>query len=69
MMTATTGRGRFLARIDREYIIGVRRAAAEELAMSTILWFVFIAAAIAVLVLAVISARRVRERRSGRRRA
>jgi hypothetical protein len=36
--------------------------------MSTILLFVFIAAAIAVLVLAVISARRVRERRSGRRR-
>ena len=68
MMTATTGRRGFLARIDREYIIGVQRAAAEELAMSTILWFVFIAAAIAVLVLAVISARRVRERRSSRRR-
>lgn len=68
MMNATTGRGGFLARIDREYIIDVLRAAAEELAMSTILLFVFIAAAIAVLVLAVISARRVRERRSGRRR-
>ena len=67
MMTATTGRGGFLARIDREYIIGVQRAAAEELAMSTILWFIFIAAAIAVLVLAVISVRRVRARRSGRR--
>jgi heme exporter protein D len=46
----------------------VLRAAAEELAMSTMLLFVFIAAAIALLVLAVISGRRVRERRSGRRR-
>jgi heme exporter protein D len=34
--------------------------------MSTVLLFVFIAAAIAVFVLAVISVRRVRERRSGR---
>jgi heme exporter protein D len=35
--------------------------------MSTILLFVFIAAALAVLVLALISVRRVRERRSARR--
>ena len=68
MMTATTSRRGFLARIDGEYIMGVLRAAAEELAMSTMLLFVFIAAAIALLVLAVISGRRVRERRSGRRR-
>jgi hypothetical protein len=68
MMTATTDRGGFLARIGREYMLGVLRAAAEELATSTILLFVFVAAALAVPVLAVISAHRVRQRRSGRRR-